>query len=524
MARARVTMKKVRSIIRLYAQGNLSQRMISGATGVSRPVVAYYLGLFEHSRMSVAEVEAANDEELQARLRPSEARVDPRYEAFALLLPKISQELGRPGVTRQLLWEEYRAAHPDGYSYTQFCFHLQAFTETGELAMHLEHQAGKRLFIDFAGSKARLTDANGGEREVELFVAVFPASGLLYCEATENQRIDCLVPATRHSLEYAQGCPQIIVPDNLKAAVTTASRYEPQLNDTFEDFATHYGCAVIPARVRHPRDKALVEAAVNRVYQRILAPLRDRRFGSLDDLNEAIAERLELLNDQPMQRIGISRWERFRCIEQPLLKALPADAYEIRQFREATVAFNYHVYFSPDKHYYSVPWTYRRKIVRIVSTDRSVEVFCNHDRIAAHRRDRSPGGYSTQVEHMPSQHRMYAEWSPQRLLNWAQNTGPQMSALIATVLESRQLPEQSFRTCLGILKLNDRYGQRRLEAAASRAVIYGVTTYRGVRSILEKGLDGLTVERTAASFVLPQHANIRGEHYYEEVACGDGHE
>ena len=513
-------MRKIRTIIRLHTQGSVSQRMISKATGVSRPVVAYYLGLFEHSGLSFADVLQLSDSDLEVRLRPSEARVDPRYEALSRLLPNITQELGRIGVTRQLLWEEYRGQHPEGYSYTQFCFHLRAYCETGELAMHLEHEAGKELFIDFAGNKPQLMDAKTGiEREVQLFVAVFPASALVYCEATETQAVECVVRATRHALEYAGGAPEIIVPDNLKSAVTKPSRYEPKINETFEDFASHYGCVVIPARVRRPRDKALVEASVNRVYQRILAPLRDRQFHSLDELNDAIGERLELLNEQPMQRIGISRWQRFRSIELAALKPLPEQPYQIRRFHQVTVGFNYHVYFSPDKHNYSVPWTYRRKQVRVVSSEKNVEVYYNHQRIATHRRDRRAGGYSTQPEHMPSQHRLYAEWSPERFLSWAQNIGPKTRELIAAVLDSRQVAEQAFRSCLGILKLAERYEASRLEAASTRALAYGVSSYRGVRSILEKGLDRSGAERPG-SFVLPEHPNIRGEQYYDRAASG----
>lgn len=510
-------MRKIRTIIRLHAAEALSQRMIARATGVSRPVVAYYLGLFQHSGLSLEEIHRLSDSELEARLRPSEARLDPRYEALCRLLPKIAAELGRRGVTRQLLWEEYRSSHPDGYSYTQFCFHLQAYTETSELAMHLEHEAGKRLFIDFAGNKPRVVDPKTKlERTTELFVSVFPASALVYCEATDSQAVECLVTATRHCLEYAGGAPQIIVPDNLKPAVTKADRYEAQINETFEDFAAHYGCVVIPARVRRPRDKALVEAAVNLVYQRILAPLRNRVFHCLDDLNEAIAERLEELNERPMQRFGISRWQRFRSIERAALRELPRDPYRVRRFHQATVGFNYHLYFSPDKHYYSVPWTFRRKTVRIVSSETTVEVYANHERIATHRRDRTPGGYSTHPEHMPSHHRMYAEWSPGRFLRWAAKIGPHTQTLIAGVLDSRQVAEQSFRTCLGILKLADRYEDERLEAASARALIYRVNTYRGLRSILEKGLDRHLPNETR-SFVLPDHPNIRGGHYYGEL-------
>jgi len=521
MSRARITMRKIRSIIRLHEQETLSQRLIARAVGVSRPVVAHYLSLFARSGLSWSEVEGLSDTELEARLQPREARPDPRYDALRRLFPKFIEELGRVGVTRQLLWEEYRAENPQGYSYTQFCFHLQLYSETSELSMHLEHRGGQKLFIDFAGTRPKIVDRKTGiEREVQLFVAVFPAGALIYCEATETQGVECLVGATGHTLEYAGGAPVVIVPDNLKAGVKKPDRYEPEINETFEDFASHYRSVVIPARVKHPRDKALVEAAVNLVYRRILAPLRNQTFHTLEELNEAIGEKLEELNNRPMQRTGISRWQRFHSIDLPQLKPLPQKAYEIRRFHQATVGFNYHVFFSPDKHSYSVPWTYRRKKVRIVSTPLSVEVYYNHQRIATHRRDRLPGSYSTHAEHMPPNHRLYAEWSPQRFLTWAHTFGPSTEALIAAVLQGREVPEQAFRSCMGILKLADRYEPGRLESAAGRAMTYGVTSYRGLRSILEKGLERQS-ESTPVLFVLPDHPNIRGSEYYGDAVCGE---
>jgi transposase len=520
MSQARIPMRKIRTIIRLHEQAGLTQRTISSAVGVSRPVVAYYLGLYEQSGLHGNEVEVLSDSELEQRLRPRESRTDPRYEELTALLPGILLELSRPGVTRQLLWEEYRTNRLDGYSYTQFCFHLQAFSETSELHMHLEHTAGEKLFVDFAGRKPQLIDPKTGiRREVELFVAIFPASALVYCEATESQKSIHFITATRHALEYAGGAPRIIVPDNLKSAVKTPDRYEPEINDIFDDFASHYGIAVVPARVRHPRDKALVESAVSLVYRRILAPLRDSCFQNLDDLNEALTGKLEELNDRPLQRLAISRRERFLRIEAPLLKPLPLIAYRFRRFRQATVQFNYHVYLGEDKHFYSVPYSYRRKEVRLVYDENSVEISYNHERIASHRRDRTPNGYSTQPEHMPPHHRFIAEWSPERFLSWAAKFGPQTERLIAEVLKKPTVVEQSFRTCMGILKLADRYEAPRLEAACRRALAYGIYQYRGIRTILEKGLDRTAMIQRQL-FILPNHENIRGEEYYAEASSG----
>lgn len=521
MAQVRISMSKIRKIIRLHTQAGLSQRVISNAVGVSRPVVAYYLGLFHASRLDWKSVEQLSDSDLEQRLRPQEPRVDQRYQEVAALLPAIIGELGRVGVTRSLLWEEYRRDHPDGYSYPQFCFHLQAFKETSEISMHLDHVAGEKLFIDFAGNKPHLTDAkNGVRREVELFVAVFPASALVYCEAVESQKIEDFVMAARHTLEYANGAPLVVVPDNLKSAVTKPDRYEPQINETFNDFAAHYGIAVIPARGAHPKDKALVESSVSLVYRRVLAPLRHRSFATLDDLNEAIAERLEELNDRPMQRLGISRRRRFQEIEAPELKPLAPTPYRVRRFRQATVQFNYHVHLSEDKHFYSVPWTYRRKRVQVVYDEQSVEIYHNHERIAAHRRERTPNGYTTGREHMPPHHRFVAEWSPERFLSWAGKIGPDTERLITAVLAKPQVPEQGFRSSLGILKLADRYEPGRLEAACRRANAYAIASYRGIRNILEKGLDR-QVKLQRPSTTIPDHENIRGSRYYSPQASGD---
>ena len=496
----------------------MSQRMIARAVGVSRPVVAHYIGLYDRSGLTIAQIESMSDSELEAHLQPDDAQIDPRYKQFCQLLPKIIQELGRSGVTRQLLWEEYRSEHPDGYSYTQFCFHLQVYTETDEVAMHLEHEGGRKLFLDFAGNRPKYWQGDV-ERFAELYVAVFPAGGLIYCEAIESQAVESVIVATGHAFEYAGGAPAILVPDNLKAGVTESNPYEPKINESFEDFAAYYGCVVIPARVRRPRDKALVEAAVNLVYQRVLAPLRDRRFGSIEELNEAIAEKLEQLNERPMQRSGICRWQRFRSVDLPALKPLPAKPYELRRFHTVTVGFNYHLYFSPDKHYYSVPWTLRRKKVRVVSTSTTVEIYHNHTRVATHRRDSRPGQYSTHREHMPAGHRMYAEWSPERFLRWAQQYGPKVRELIASMLEARTVPEQAFRSCMGVLSLAKEYGGQRLEAAAARAVRYRLTSYRAVKSILQKGLDR-QVDEQQTLFIVPAHENIRGSEYYDRNDTG----
>ena len=522
MPKARIAMSKIREIIRLTETAGLSIRKTSRALNVSRPAVDDYLRQARMAGLTWKQVEEMSDEELLARLQQSEERgKDPRYVELVRRLPGLVQELGKKHVTRQLLWEEYRKACPDGYEYSQFCYHLQMYTADTELAMHLDHEPGERLFVDFAGDRPHLTDpVTGKEKPVELFVAVFPASGLIYAEVTGSQKIEEFMTAVRHGMEYAGGAPRIIVPDNLKAAVTTPDKYEPEVNSTFEDFGAYYGCVVIPARPRKPKDKALVEAAVNVVYTRILASLRKRRFATLAEFNDAIAEHLDLLNDREMKKIRMSRRQRFEELEAQHLRPLPPRPYVVRRFvPSATVQANYHVYFSPDRHYYSVPYRYRRKKVRIAYTDREIEIYYNNERIAAHRRVPGEHQYTTTTDHMPSQHRVMGEWNPQRLLNWAEAIGPQTHRLVASVLESRDVPEQAFKSCLGILNLAKSYRAQRLEAASLRACRFHITSYKKVKNILERGLDQ-EPETAQQQPTLPVHENIRGGEFYTAGANG----
>lgn len=522
MPKARIAMSKIREIIRLTEVAGLSIRKTSRALNVSRPAVDHYLKQARMAGLTWSRVETMTDEELLSRLRQTEERQnDPRYVELVRRLPEIVQELGKKHVTRQLLWEEYRRSCPDGYEYSQFCYHLQMYTADTELAMHLEHEPGERLFVDFAGDRPHLSDpVTGKEKPVELFVAVFPASGLIYAEATESQKIEHFMTGVRHSMEYAGGAPRIIVPDNLKAAVTKPDKYEPEVNSTFEDFSAYYGCVVIPARPKKPKDKALVEAAVNVVYNRVLAPLRKQRFATLDEFNDAIAEYLDLLNDREMKKIRMSRRKRFDQLEARHLRPLPQRPYVIRRFvPSATVQPNYHVYFSPDKHYYSVPYRHRRKKVRIAYTDREVEIYHNNERIAVHRRVPGEHQYTTTSDHMPSQHRVMGEWNPRRLLDWAQDIGPQTRKLVASVLKSRDFPEQAFKSCLGILNLTKSYGEQRLEAAAARACRFHITSYKKVKNILERGLDQ-EPEPAQQNLKLPAHENIRGREFFTSGARG----
>ncbi len=523
MPKARISMSKIREIIRLNESSGLSIRKISRALAVSRPVVTEYLKQAENAGLKWADVETMSDDELLERLRDSETRRhDPRYEVLMNLMPGMVNELGRRRdrmgvVTRQILWEEYIAEHPEGYQYSQFCQHMRMYTEDSELSMHLHHEPGEKMFLDYAGDRPFIVDPKTGIHiPVELYVAVFPSGGLIYTEATISQDTEHTIRCTTHAMEYAGGAPKILVPDNLKAAVDTPSRYEPGINFSFDVFSHYYGCAVVPARVKKPRDKALVEAAVRLVYTRILAPLRNRTFTTVDELNTAMWENLDGLNDRAMQKVGISRKERFDAIEKECLRPLPAEPYEVRLYTSPiTVQKNYHVFFPVDKHYYSVPADYRGLKVRISYTHREIEIYHKNVRIAFHRRETGAHQYTTNRDHMTPEHRFHDELGPDRLLSWAADIGPETERCIQAVLDAREVPQQAFKSCLGILNLPKTYSRTRLEAACRFANTIGVPTYKNLKRILERGLDTSAGEPDESDRSIPPHSNIRGRASYQ---------
>ena len=530
MPKARVKMNRIREIIRFHQEG-MSQRMISRATAVSRPVTGQYIEQAKTADLSKDEVESLSDEELLGRLTGSvKTRHDERYADLVERFPKMLRELGKTKekktyVTRQLLWEEYRSECPKGYAYSQFCHHLQLFSEASEISMHLDHEPGEKMFIDYAGDKPALTDPKGGfETSMELFVSIFPAGGLIYIEATRTQSTKDTINATRHALEHAGGTPRIIISDNLKAAVIKPSRYEPQINQAFEDFGAYYGCAIIPARVRKPKDKALVEAAVKLTYSRILARMRNKTFRTLDELNTALWEYMDQMNNRPMQKVNISRRERFDTMEASHLRTLPSQAYIIRDFTPPiTVQKNYHVYFSTDKHYYSVPSKYRGLKVTIAFTDSEIEVYAKNRRIAFHRREEGVNQYTTNRDHMPPAHQYQSGLSVDKFLQWAGKIGPQTQQAVATVLASREVPQQAFKSSQGILSLAKTHGSISLELAC-RLVngVDGVPSYKNLKRILDKGLELVPESTEPLQISLPFHENIRGNrafgfHSAEEV-------
>lgn len=509
-------MKRVREILRMH-ECKISNRTISIALKVSRPVVSEYLEDFRQAGLNFAAVEKMGDEELLSRIK-KEATVPGKRTELADRFADYAKELKRIGVTLRLLWETYRSENPAGYGYSQFCYHFHNWRKNSEVSMHIEHRVGDKTFIDFAGKKFKyLHPITGEEQEADIFVAILGASQLTYVEATNGQKKEDWIRATENAFRYFGGVTRAVVPDNAKAVVTKACRYEPDINPEYADFACHYGTTILPARPRKPKDKPLAENVVDLTYERIYAPLRDEHLTSTDDLNRAIREKLEDHNNRPMQKLKISRRAMFEDIERSALLPLPVDLYEFKKFQgPLTVQINYHIYLSEDCHYYSVPYRCRSKgqEISVIYTEKTVELYADNLRIAAHARNRTPHAYSTVPEHMPSQHRHIAERHPKRYLIRAERLGLHVRKLVRNILRSRAHPEQAFKSCEGVLRLADRFDLPRLNNACRRALEHGAHSYKAVKNILEKGLDRIVDEQPELS-ILPSHANIRGEGYYD---------
>jgi len=508
-------MEKLKEIIRLGSELRLSNRVIARALKVSRPVVAQYLSDFKAAGLSYSEIRGLSHDDLLELINRNKWIGNQRYEVLLEGFKDYLKELKRPGVTLQVLWEEYKRAYPDGYSYSQFCYHFQIWRNGSALTMHIEHKAGDKMFVDFTGKKLTVTDPKTGEkREAEVFVAILGASQLTYAEARYTQQKADWIRANENALWYMGGVPRAIVPDCLKSGVTKGDKYDPDINPEYADFARHYDTVILPARPHRPQDKALVENAVKIIYGRVFAPLRDQNYYSLNDLNQVIIEQVEKHNGRFFQRIKISRKQLFIKTEQSVLKPLPSEKYELRSFQSVKVQFNYHVYLSCDNHYYSVPYQHRGKRVKIIYADSYVEIYHNNIRIAFHKRVRSRNKYTTIPEHMPPNHRFYNDWSPEKMIEWAEKKGSFIRELVEKLLEKRAHPEQSYKVCLGVINLSKKYGEGRVDRACKRALDFHYYSYKAVKNILEKGLDKIEELQLVHHQKLPEHPNIRGSEYY----------
>jgi transposase len=505
-------MRCVREILRLKAEG-LSDRAIARSTRLARSTVGDYASRAVAAGLSWPLPEELSDTALEALLF---VRGGPAVGARRKPEPDwagLHRELRRPGVTLMLLWQEYRAGAPEGYGYSRFCELYQSWESRLSPVMRQVHPAGERLFVDYAGQTVELVDGRTGEiGAAQVFVAVLGASSYTYAEATLTQTLPDWIGAHVRALAFFGGVPRQIVPDNLKAAVLKANWHEPGLNPTYQDFATHYGTAILPARPRRPRDKAKVEVGVQVVERWILARLRNQRFFTLGELNSAIGALLGDLNDRPMRHLGASRRQLFDQLDRPALAALPVEAYVYAEWRQRRVGLDYHV--DIDGHYYSVPHRLLRQQLEARITQRTVELFHKGERVACHLLGGARGRHTTVTEHMPSSHRRHAGWTHERIQGEAAGIGPSTVALVDVILRSRPHPEQGFRACMGILRLARQYGVDRLEAACRRGLEIGARSYGSINSILDSGLDRQPL-RTGPAPELPlDHPNIRGSRYY----------
>jgi transposase len=504
-------MRKLREFLRLHFENKLSARAIALSLKISPSTSQVYL-----SRMRVAGLTWPLPAELDSdaaltRVMFSDGtggksqRPEPDW-------PQLHLELKKKHVTRQLLWEEYKTGRPDGYQYSAFCQRFGEWESRLQLSMRQEHRAGEKLFIDFSGDGIDITDPKTGEvRVAKLFVTVLGASSLTYVEPVLAEDLLTWVQCHINALHFYGGATEIWVPDNLKTGVTKPDAYEPELNPTYADLAQHYSVAVIPARVRRPKDKAKVEVGVLLAQRWIIAALRKRTFFSLQEVRDAVKPMLEKLNGRPMRRVKKSRRQLFDEIDRPALKPLPARPYEFTEWKHVKVGINYHVEFK--EHFYSVNYLLLHKRAEVRATANTVEVLVDRRRVAAHVRDDSPNQYTTLKEHMPRAHRDYAEWDPPRLIAWAAKVGPGTAALVEGIMSRRLHPQHGFQACQGVMALRKTYDDARIEAACARAVQANAFSYKSVKAILKNGLDREALIEVPDK-PLPMHGNIRGSDYY----------
>jgi len=514
MPKERLSMRKIREILKLKYERKKSGRAIARSIAVSPSTVTDCL-----LRAAVAGIEWPRDKDLddsalEARMYPAtphsrQPRAMPDFEY-------VHREMRRKGVTLMLLWQEYRQNCPHtGYQYSQFCDLYRKFRKKVDVSMRQNHRAGEKLFVDFSGDGIDIIDPKTGEvSQAELFVAALGASSYTYAEVFESQSLPCWIDGHIHAFEFYDGVTEITVPDNTKTAVTDPCHYEPDLNKTYLDMADHYNTTIIPARKRKPKDKPKVENAVLQAQRWILAALRNHRFFSIEEANQAIAEKLEELNNRKFQKMDTTRKELYEKLDRPALQPLPSNRYEFAEWSTPRVNIDYHVEI--DKHYYSVPYTLSREKVEASFNSKTVEIFFKGNRVASHKRSYVKWGHTTLPEHMPKEHRQYLEWTPSRILNWAGKTGPATQKLAENILASRRHPEQGYRACLGLLRLGKSFGNDRLEAACGRALAIGTNSYKRVKSILKNGLDRqpLPDDIDPAQVTLIKHDNIRGPGYY----------
>jgi transposase len=499
-------MRKIKDVLCLKFDARLSHQQIAAALGISKGVVTKYVGLAAAAGLDWPSVQAVDEAALERRLLVAPERprdhVQPDYG-------RLHQELHRKGMTLMLLWEEHRADHAERntYGYTQFCENYRRFAKQLKRSMR-QDRAGEKLFIDYAGPTIALTDGT----RAHIFVAALGASSYTYACATPRETMSDWLDSTAGALAFIGGVPQLIVPDNPKAMIADANRYEPRSNDTVLDFARHYGTSILPARPRHPQDRAKAESAVQIVERWIMARLRHQQFANVHEVNEAMAPLLARLNDKPFQKLPGSRASTFAEIDAPALMALPLQRYEMASFKTVRVHIDYHV--EVERHRYSVPHALVGQQLEARVTTAVVELMHRGQRVASHARNSRQGGFTTTTAHMPAAHRAHLEWTPTRLIHWGESIGPATAEAVTRLMAENRHPEHGYRACLGLLSLSKRYGKARLEAACMLALQIGACQYRHVRDILKNNRDQ-SAPATTTDWVSPDHVHLRGPGYYQ---------
>ena len=515
MQRKVTRMSKIKQLLQMHRQG-MSNRAISRELELDKETVNSYIRKFKSNGFDIEELLLLEDPVLESKfMAGSPAYTDERFETFKELIPYFEKELGRKHVTRLTLWKEYISIHPPGYRYTQFCFHLKQLLVARKPVAVMEHQAGEKLYVDFAGDTMDYVDRKTGEvRKAQVFVATLPYSDYTFAMAVASQSTEDFLYALACCLRDFGGSPKILVPDNLKAAVIKANRYEPELNRVMEDFANHYGFVVIPTRVRKPRDKASVENAVKIIYQRVYARLRNRTFFSIDQINEAFREKVREHNQTRMQQRDYSREEKFLADEKQMLSPLPATDFEIKNYAHLRVALNNYIYLGRDKHYYSVPHTYIGQKVLVIYTRSLVQIYCKGKAISTHPRGYGCG-YTTLREHLCSSHQHYKERSPQYYIQTAEKRSARLGKLIRQIFETEQIPETLFKRCDGLLSLQRKTEPILFERACQIALENNVLTYKFMQKIIEnKSFILNQTDTDNEQNTLPRHDNIRGKQYF----------
>ena len=515
MANKVTDMSKIRKVIKFHCSGK-SKLFISNYLSLSRNTVKKYIALFDALGLNLEDLEKKADADLEDLFSQSTLEsANPKLEKLQSYFPKMERDLKKVGVTVQHLWEEYYKENPDGLKSSQFRYHFRNWSNRVNPVMHMNHKAGDKMYVDYAGKILSVIDQDTGEiREVQFFVAILGASQYTYAEASLSQQKEDFVASVENAVRFFGGTPGAIVPDNLKSAVIKSSRFEPTINETLADFAEHYQTTILPARAYKPRDKSLVEGAVRILYRRIYVHLREQKFFSLDQLNEQIWNLLEIHNKKKLTARPYSRLELFTEDEKKELNPLPQERFEIKYQSFATVMQNGHVSLSSDKNFYSVPYQYLRKKVKLLYTKSTVEIYYKYNRIATHPRHYKPYVYTTNPEHMASTHQFVADWSASRFLDWASGIDPSVGEFIMKIIDSKNHPEPAYKSCLGILSFEKKVGKQRLINACKRALDYRIYSYKAIQNILENNLDRIDIE-SETDLELPHHDNIRGKNYFK---------